>query len=71
MALRSFSQSFNTASTEWTVTHNLGKAVISDAFVFNAENKPEKVLALDVIHVSDNQILVKFSIPRTGFVKVM
>jgi len=71
MTAPAFSQTFNTPSTEWVVTHNMGKAVVSDVFVFDGSNRPVKVLPLDVIEESDNVVRVTFSQPQRGLVRVI
>lgn len=71
MSAPEFTQTFNTPATEWVVEHNMGKAVISDVFVFDGSNRPVKVLPLEVIEESDNVVRIKFSAAQRGLVRVI
>lgn len=71
MSAPGFTKTFNTPATEWVVDHNLGKAVVSDVFIFDGANRPVKVLPLEVIEESDDLIRVKFSVPQRGLVRVI
>ena len=66
----SFTQTFNTPSTTWDVTHNLGKFVTSDVFIDDGAGRKVKVFPQDVIHISDSVLRITFSSPKIGYVKV-
>jgi len=65
-----YSESF-TASTSWSVTHNLGTADVS-VTVFNSAGVPRRIIFPDGISISSvNALTVNFNTPQAGEVLVM
>lgn len=62
----SYTQSFDTPSTTWVVTHMLGHAPAIRVFIGNAEVQP-----LSIVHDTVNQTTVTFSTPQTGLVRAL
>jgi hypothetical protein len=50
----------------WTVNHNLGAKPSSISVLSDGGHEIEA----DVLHISDNQFQVYFSVPMTGFVRI-
>ena len=61
---------FDTAATEWTVTHNLTRTVCSDVYIFDSQDRPVKVFPLDIVKISEDVIKITFSKPKKGMVMV-
>jgi len=58
-----------TPATEWTVTHDLDRYVVSDVF-FDVGGTLEKILPASVRYIDSNNIKVFFTEPQIGKVKV-
>lgn len=58
------------ADTTWTIDHNLGKKVINDVYIDLPGDGIQKVLPAAVEYVDDYTLIIRFSTPRTGRVKI-
>ena len=59
-----------TSSATWTVTHNLNCHPVCDVMV-NDSGSLKKILPQAVVYVDANVIEVRFSVPRTGVVRLI
>lgn len=59
----------DTPSDTWTVNHNLSRSVIHDVAI-DYDGQLEKVLPLGVTHPDNNTLVIQFSQPFTGTVRV-
>jgi len=62
----SFTYYQSSASATWDVVHNLGYHPIARVFVGNAEVQPQSIQ-----HVSNNEMIITFSQPYAGLVKLV
>lgn len=58
------------ATTVWTINHNLGREVIVDVAV-DFQGAREKILPKSIIVVNENTLRVTFSNPFTGTARVV
>lgn len=56
----------STASTTWTINHNLGYEPITRVFIGNQEVQP-----LSITHVNGNQMIVSFSTAQVGYARLI
>lgn len=59
----------DTPSDTWTVVHNSGREVVCDVLV-NIDGKLEKILPMSQVNQDLNTLVVSFSRPFTGKVRV-
>lgn len=59
----------DTPSNQWTVNHNLSRGVVHDVVV-DIGNTKEKILPLGVEYPDNNTLVINFSQPFTGTVRV-
>jgi hypothetical protein len=55
----------STPASTWTITHNFDGAPTCDVIIPEG-NQFVKILPLEVRHLSDTQLVIEFSVPRTG-----
>ncbi len=60
-----YTHSQSTPSTTWTINHNLGCKPVFDVWVDEVGGR-QKIFPASVVHVSDNTMLLGFSLARTG-----
>lgn len=70
MSNKSHTHFQTTSSAEWLISHNLNRKVICDVYV-DENSTLVKIIPSTVEYVSENQIKVIFTNPRTGRVKVV
>jgi hypothetical protein len=58
-----------TPATLWTIPHNLGREVVSDANVY-VDGVLTKIMPMRVQNVDNNTLELEFSQPFTGTVRV-
>ena len=61
-----FSHTQFTASSTWTITHNLGEQPSVDVNAFNGSTLL-KAFPLAIIHINENVSSVIWNTPRTGY----
>ncbi len=60
----------STPATTWTINHNLGHTPVCDVVVsYNGES--QVILPKQVIHVSDTQLQIVFSVARSGTARLI
>lgn len=65
MQVKTFDFVQASASTEWTISHNLGVKPVMDVMSI-VDGNLQKLFPLNVIHVDDNTTVVTFSVARAG-----
>jgi hypothetical protein len=61
-----FTYTVKSASDVWNITHDLGKFVSTDIFVFRNGTELTKMLPKSVEYISDNEVRVTFTNPESG-----
>lgn len=68
--MNSFNFSQTTPLDTWDITHDLGSGVITDVMV-NINGDLQKIMPGGVEHIDDNRIIIRFSQPMTGAVRIV
>ena len=67
---KTYTHSQDVASTTWTITHGMGYRP-SVQTVVEVDGQNVVMLPKSITHASDNQVVVEFSIARTGTARLM
>jgi len=60
-----------TLSTTWTIDHDFGTEPVVEVLAHDTFGNLQKAFPLSIIHNSENQILITWTTPRTGQVKLI
>lgn len=63
---RYYNHTQSSPATTWTINHNLGCKPVVEVMVDIGGGAREKIYPQKVLHVSDNQTQLTFSVQRTG-----
>lgn len=70
MSIHTYTHEQSTASSEWTIVHNMGSKYVNIDVVVEYQDRLETILPKNIVSISDNQTNVSFSSNFAGIARV-